>query len=495
MTAEATVETTAEANAATTPPHAVRRRAPVDLPFDFATPALLDELVAARSEPAWLRAERAAALVAFEALPIETNPLYTTYVDLRPADLFEARPWLASESEPSGATRTLTADADSAERASVAARIELREDRVTMLELSDAARAAGVIVETFGAALARDPDGLRSDLEQASAGLPADDKLAQLTRALWSQGVRVFVPAGVLLERPILVRWASGNPDRALLSRTLVRLGAGAQAALVEELVPSGADLECSAGQRVPQGLFSGTTEVVLEAGARLDVAAVQELGPRQVVVHHRTARLADDATLRWAIAQVGGRLTRTRIDNRLDGDRSRVEQVEIIMGGGEQRFDLTAYTRHVGRDTTGDLLAKGALLDGARSVMKGLSTIEKSAVGTDSFLGEFGMNLTRQARSVAIPSLEIDQPDCRRAAHSSAVGPIDPAALFYLESRGIAPDQARRMIVLGFLEPVVARIPLETVQERVRSLLDAKWSDSASVAASEPVSPRLILA
>ena len=85
-------------------------------------------------------------------------------------------------------------------------------------------------------------------------------------------------------------------------------------------------------------------------------------------------------------------------------------------------------------------------------------------------------MNLSKAARAVAIPSLEIDQPDCRRAAHSSSVGPIDETQLFYLESRGIPPDEARKFIVLGFLEPVVARVPLASAQDRLRELLEAKW-------------------
>jgi Fe-S cluster assembly protein SufD len=113
--------------------------------------------------------------------------------------------------------------------------------------------------------------------------------------------------------------------------------------------------------------------------------------------------------------------------------------------------------------------------------------TIEKSGSGTDSFLGEYGMNLSKKARAVAIPSLEIDQPDCRRVAHSSSVGPIDEGQLFYLESRGISPLDARKFIVLGFLEPVVARVPLASAQERLRDLLEAKWDaaheDSASAA------------
>jgi Fe-S cluster assembly scaffold protein SufB len=165
------------------------------------------------------------------------------------------------------------------------------------------------------------------------------------------------------------------------------------------------------------------------------------------------------------------------RVDNRLEGDRSSVEQVEIVFGSDEQLFDLTSYTRHVGRDTTGNILSKGVLLDAARTYLKGMITIDKSAIGTDSFLGEFGMNLSKKTRSVAIPSLEIDQPDCRRAAHSSSVGPIDETQLFYLESRGIPPDEARKFIVLGFLEPVVARMPLEDERERLRDLLEAKWN------------------
>ena len=115
-------------------------------------------------------------------------------------------------------------------------------------------------------------------------------------------------------------------------------------------------------------------------------------------------------------------------------------------------------------------------LQDASRTFLKGLVTIEKTAIGTDSFLGEYGMNLSKKARAVAIPSLEIDQPDCRRVAHSSSVGPIDEAQLFYLETRGIPPDEARKFIVLGYLEPVVARVPLASAQDRLRTLLEAKW-------------------
>src|SRR5207244_11227900 len=116
----------------------------------------------------------------------------------------------------------------------------------------------------------------------------------------------------------------------------------------------------------------------------------------------HRNAVLGERARLRWALAQLGARVLRSRVDNRLEGDRSSVEQVEIVFGSGDQVVDLTSYTRHIGRDTTGNLLSKGALQGAARSYMKGLITIEKTAIGTDRFLGEVGMNLSLRARAVA---------------------------------------------------------------------------------------------
>ena len=288
------------------------------------------------------------------------------------------------------------------------------------------------------------------------------------------------MPDGVRLDRPIVVRWSAGAPGRALITRTIVELGEGATASIVEEF-----DSSPSAAPDGPQALFTSSLEVRLGRGAELAVASVQDFASNEVVFQHRHASIGEGANLHWALAQLGGRLVRSRVDNVLVGDRSSVEQVEIVFGGGEQLFDLTSYTRHVGRDTTGNLLSKGVLLDAARSYMKGMITIEKSARGTDSFLGEFGMNLSKKTRSVAIPSLEIDQPDCRRAMHSSSVGPIDETQLFYLESRGIPPDEARKFIVLGFLEPVVARVPLEEARDHLRELLEAKWAAGTEGAAA----------
>ena len=450
------------------------RRGPADLPFAFADAALAERLATERDEPAWLRADRQAAFAAFDMLPVETNPLYTSYVDLRSADLFAARPYVMTTTAPVGRAPLPEGSAGL---------IELREDGITALVLDPAVAVTGVTLEPLAAALARDPERVRVELQEAA--LPADDKLAQLTRAFWSQGTRLAVPDGVRVERPFIVRWACGNPGRALLTRTLVALGEDAEASIVEEQVASGPPIGCAAGEPVPQALFTGTTETRLGRNANLWLASIQDLPAGTSAFQHRVAEVGAGASLRWAVAQLGGRVVRSRIDNRLEGDASSVEQVEIVFGGRDQLFDLTSYTRHVGQDTTGNLLSKAVLQEGSRAYMKGLISIEQSARGTDSFLGEFGMLLDKQSRSVTIPSLEIDQPDCRRAAHSSSVGPIDPAQLFYLMTRGITADEARKLITLGFLEPVVARVPLEEERERLWGLLEAKWAQSRGAVAA----------
>jgi len=435
---------------------------------DFTLAVTRDDVAAihrAQAGPDWLLADRQAGFDAFEALPAETNDLYTTYIDLRGAHLGETElhrtPVIAPRAIelPKGAAGLLVVvDGD-----------------LTGVALSRDATEAGVELTTLADLLARRPERARELIDGATT-LPADDRFAQLTRAAWSQGVVLDVPAGVQLADPIVIRWVTGKAGRAVIGRTFITLGDGARISLLEELVGVDEAAAIAPAPDDPQSLLAGTLEVHLGRDASLEVASLQELPETTIAFQHRNAVIGDGATLHWALAQLGSRLVRSRVDNRLEGDRSVVEQVEIVFGGDEQLFDLTSYTRHLGRDTTGNLLSKGALLDRARTYMKGMIVIEKTAVGTDSFLGEFGMNLSKAARSVAIPSLEIDQPDCRRAAHSSSVGPIDETQLFYLESRGIPPDEARKVIVLGFLEPVVARVPVADARDRLRAQLEAKW-------------------
>jgi len=228
------------------------RRSPNELTFT------LDEAfveAVAATEPDWLAADRRAAFARYRALPIETNQLYTTYVDLRTANLAGVEPWDAPTSASDGPS---LARPDGA--AGFAA---FHDNRVDAIALDEEGQAAGVVLDTLGGLIARDATLARRLLADETT-LPLDDKLAQLTRAGWNQGVVVHVPAGVRLARPIVLRWRTGEPGRALLTRTIIDLGEGASASIVEELEASDRALD----REGAQALFSGSLEIHLAAGA-----------------------------------------------------------------------------------------------------------------------------------------------------------------------------------------------------------------------------------
>ena len=432
------------------------------LKLPFAGEDVVRGISNAAKEPAWLRDDRLTALAAYNELPVEGNQLFTLYVDLRAAHWANIAPYQETGDAP---------EVSDVVPEGAAALIEVAEDRVVARGLSAVSQKAGVVIDTFANVL-RDRPKLLRDAIEGGASLPENDKFAQFARSHAALGLFVHVPKNVALEQPIVVRWSAGTSGRGLVSRSVISLAENAQASVLEEQVAT----EAHPTSSEKQSMWWGTTEVRLAAGAHLAFGGQQDFGPGTLAIVNRHATLERDAHLKWALASVGGELHKSRIDNLLVGRGASVNQVEIGFGDGKQLFDLTSYTRHIGEDTTGDLLSKGVFLDRARGYFKGMIEIQRSAKGTDSFLGEFAMLLAKSARSVTIPSLEIDQPDVRRASHSSSVGPIDETEIFYLMSRGMPREVARKFIVLGFLEPVVARIPLEQARERLRRLLDAKW-------------------
>ncbi|HEY8199154.1 MAG TPA: SufD family Fe-S cluster assembly protein [Candidatus Limnocylindrales bacterium] len=444
-----------------------------------ATEARARELSRDLEEPDWLLDERLDAVRLVADLPDESNTLWTTYLDLRPVRFADVTPHAAADR---GLVPVVADDAALPDGA--AALIHVAAGRVVGRARSQQAAEAGVFVGTFTEALSR--PGLAGLLRSAIEGgrsIGSDDRFGQVSRAIASMGFVVHVPDGVELEGPIVVRWTVAEPGTALVGRTVVILGERARAGLLEELEGAEGGLPdrdgLDADTAIVQSQWWGTTEAMLGDGSSLDVAGLQDFGAATVSFVSRTATTGRDAALTWALAHVGGAWSKSRIDNHLVGQGSSVHQAEIAFGGASQIVDLSSYTHHTGTDTTGDLLSKGVFQDRARAYIKGLIRIDRSAHGTDSYLGEFGMLLAKKARSVTIPSLEIDQPDVRRASHASSVAPIDESQVFYAMTRGLSEDEARKAITLAFLEPVVARIPLPAVQERLRARLELKWVEA----------------
>ena len=422
------------------------RRGVGDLPLSWVNEGELKRLDAALggANP------RADALKAFSSLPTEANLLFTGYVDLRAADL-EGSTLLA----PPVAISELPA---SELPAGAAALISISA-RGVGLHLGAEARAAGLTVTP-----------LPGNTPLAGA---ESDRMTALIGACWNIGTEISLLSGSITA-PIIIRIESPAQGEALLARIAVKLGENVSATISEEVAGKSADSGSTSGTTA-RALLATTSEVTLGKGAKLRLASIQELPEDVVYLPVRRHEFGANAELQIAAAQIGARLVRGRIDHQLTGNGSKVRQVEVVFAGADQLHDLTTYSLHAGEKTVGDLLAKGIFAGKARGFVKGVTTIPRSGRGTNSYLGEFGMLLSKTARSVAIPSLWIDQPDCERAAHGSSVGPIDPNQIFYLRARGLTEAEARRTIVMGYLEPVVAALPLEEEADRLREVLAAK--------------------
>ena len=431
------------------------RRGVADLPLSWANDAELKRLDASLGGGS----ERAAALKAFNALPTEANLLFTGYVDLRSADL---------ESSTLLAPPVVISELPASELPAGAAALINISARGVGMHLGAEARAAGLTITP-----------LPGNTPLAGA---ESDRMTALIGACWNSGTEISLPSGSITA-PIIIRIESPAQGEALLARIAVKLGENVSATISEEVTGGSADSGSTSGTSA-RALLATTSEVTLGKGAKLRLASIQELPEDVAYLPVRRHEFGASAELQIAAAQIGARLVRGRIDHQLTGNGSKVRQVEVVFAGADQLHDLTTYSLHAGEKTVGDLLAKGIFAGKARGFVKGVTTIPRSGRGTNSYLGEFGMLLSKTARSVAIPSLWIDQPDCERAAHGSSVGPIDPNQIFYLRARGLTEAEARRTIVMGYLEPVVAALPLEEEADRLREVLAAKL-DAAFAAQS----------
>ena len=277
--------------------------------------------------------------------------------------------------------------------------------------------------------------------------------------AFLAGGAFVQVPAGVVVEDPILVlHWCEGD-GRASFPHTLVVARRGR------------ARRRCStaSARRETDHLVDAVTELLVGDNAHLRYLAVQEHGPRTWHLGLQRAHVGRDATLRTSAVALGGDYARLRSEALLHGEGGESDQLAVYFGDGTQMLDFRTLQDHDAPRTRSDLLFKGAVEDDARSVYSGLVRIcGTTAQKSNASQTNRNLVLTEGASAESIPNLEIEANDVK-CSHASTVGPIDDDQLYYLESRGIPPEDAERLIVLGFFDDVLERLPVSALSAGLR--------------------------
>jgi Fe-S cluster assembly protein SufD len=295
---------------------------------------------------------------------------------------------------------------------------------------------------------------------------PGEGKFAAMAAALAQTGVLVYVPHGVQVEQPLhSVLWGAGA-GLAYFSHLLVYLEPGAALTYVHETTSP-----TEAGR---QSLHAGIVEIQVADGANLRFVELQSWGGHVWNFNHERARIGRDASLDWITAAVGSRLTKSFLDLDLIESGATGRMSGFYFTDGNQHMDLDTQQNHLAPHTTSDLLYKGALKGSSRAVWQGMIHVAPNAQKTDGYQANRNLVLSSKARADSIPGLEILANDVR-CTHGATVSRIDPEQLFFLQARGISRLEAESLIVEGFFEPVLQRIPFAGVRGRLREAIKSK--------------------
>jgi Fe-S cluster assembly protein SufD len=404
--------------------------------------------------PDWLAARREAAVEQLDGVswPAATEEIWR-YSRIGELDLERYRPVGPDQLGAPGVEPAPGGGPFAAEAGERSGLVVVRNGRVVHHELDGALEAKGVTV--CGLATCAEAD-VRDLVGVCSSASP--DAYTQLHDAFLAGGAFVHVPAGVVVDRPIVVlHWSEGD-GFATFPHTLVVADEVSEVTVIDRF----------GSPATGNHFVDAVVELVVGDGAHVRYLSVQEHGPHTWQVALQRAHLGRDASLRSSAVALGGDYARLRSESRLDGQGGESDLLAVYFGDGTQMLDFRTLQDHAAPNTRSDLLFKGAVEDEARSVYSGLVHIRPEANRARAFQTNRNLVLTEGARAESIPNLEIEANDVQ-CSHASTVGPIDDDQRYYLESRGIPPAEAERLIVLGFFDDVFDRLPVRSLVGRLR--------------------------
>ncbi|MFP4395739.1 MAG: Fe-S cluster assembly protein SufD [Anaerolineales bacterium] len=324
----------------------------------------------------------------------------------------------------------------------------------------------GVVLEDLHHALHTHGDLIRAHWMQGATARPDFNRFTALNAALWHGGTFVYAPAGVRVARPLQSLVAHDADSGTSLHHTLIIAEAGSQVALIQDRVSQ---------ERRPE-MSVEMVEIHAEPGAIVRYVSLQHWGAQRYAVSVQDATVGEKAKLLWITGAMGSRMSKEFLRSNLAAPGARAQIKGFTFAHGDQRIDQSTYQHHSAPDTRSDLLMRNALRDRARAIFYGMIRVETEAAGAQAYQANNNLILAGAAlpgeargmpRAHAIPGLEIIANEVQ-CSHGATVSRIDPEQLFYLESRGLPRPDAERLIVRGFMQPIVDYVPMAHIRQRL---------------------------
>ncbi|HEY7126197.1 MAG TPA: Fe-S cluster assembly protein SufD [Ktedonobacterales bacterium] len=428
------------------------------------TRAGVEALSRLKGEPAWMLEKRLAAWETYEQTPAPLGRRGDLGIMRRVAEykLEKLVPFAANGASSNGHV---------ALPAWESGLLVQHNSNVVASELDPLLSAQGVLLTDLDTAVREYPDLVQ---KYFMTGVTANtNKYTALHGAFWSGGLFLYVPKGVKVSRPVLARYLLDQPDATNFAHTLIIAEPDSQVIYIEETASS-----------LPEGataLFNGVAEIFAKAGAHVQFNAVQDFGPGVYNVTTKHGVPEKDSYIHWIVADLGADTTLANLGTTMAGSGSNGDIVGVLFATGKQLIQINTLSEHAALSTSADTLFKGVVDDDARVDFEGLIKVAPGAQQTNSYLSDHTLLLSDQARAESIPSLEIAANDVK-ASHGATTGQIDAEQLFYLMCRGVPEEEARRLIVQGFFEPVLEKIPSDELRSRLRRSIVRKMTKGTQV-------------
>lgn len=416
----------------------------------------IDEISSSKNEPEWLKEYRKNSLSKYESLPIETSPLYNKYTDAKKMDPQQVS---LSVSTASTVPQILQKRLGELEKEICIVQIGTN---IHKINLPDDLKSKGLVISSIEDAVQNNSELVRKSLDSSSK---INDKFTALNNAAFNSGVFIHIPKNLVLEKPIHVVTCLSEDGISTISRNIVFADESSKAIIVQELYSGKSDK-----QQAYLELFN--TNVA--ENAHLDVTTLQMMDQSSVNFSTRRTDMAQDSKVNWYSGLFGCVLSRYKIDYFLNGSGASANDSEVVFGNNEQSFDIQTDVNHEAQATEGRVVEKSILRNKSKSLFKGMIRIKENASKSNSFLSGRSILLDKDAKSDAIPGLEIFTNDVK-ATHSASVAQIDEEQIFYLKTRCLSHEEAERTIVEGFLEPLSRKMSFQ-VRAWIAYLIESKW-------------------
>lgn len=291
----------------------------------------------------------------------------------------------------------------------------------------------------------------------------ADDRFVHMNNAFFESGVVIETLPN---ERGGMVRVGTSE-DGGVFRKIVVIARENSKIDIVKESAHG------DAGKMVSESVL-----VVAGDGADVSFSELQNYGSETVCFSDKTSVCMRGSKVSWNTGVFGGSRARTRSYNLMRGEGAQAEDFQLMFGSGAQEIDSFSNLVHVGRSTSGKSMTKGVFSGDSKSLMKGMIRIEEGAKNSNAYLASHGMLLSKSAKCNAVPGLEIETDDVK-ATHSASVSPMDEEKVFYMRCRGVPEAEARKMLAIGFFDPLIARMGSREIQAKMRYLVESKWGGS----------------